>query len=768
MRRPQPVVVGSWPVQGFLDVSDQNSQSCSFKFYRIEIVHVMTQSREYLLHVCGSKEREEYFKPYSSDNLEKVFDRFVSTVTFEKCTRHETPDWTGQRVRKISLSGIKEPKVLHDVLRQYFKGWKLGSLAEFNPPSENNNGDIAQSNASVRRSASPPTTLRAHVDAAKSYQSKRSKRGQEMVQRAAAESPSNGKRKSSPSPLKDKKQSVLPFSFSPTTTRVKKPRKELHSDDEIEEDSDCMVFETDTKSRNSRKRRKGRQVDSDLDDSDDSAEAMCSPRVSVNRKQKEELSIRDLSKRRSSPFSSLPCISPSHSSPRPPSSKPSSFLGNMVKKVKTGISSITKRFTSSNKKSDNVKINGFRNVGNSCYVNAVLQSLLSLRPFVHDLWELVESDGGELGGGSSSPSSSTSVTISPSSSFKRVRQVGLSQRQASFFRSLAQVAREKEDSNHGVIDVKHLKDVIAKRYPRFSGNAQQDAHEFFSQCLNQLNDEVVREAKLLARERPKANGVDMSRVGGDHFSKGCNGKRSEKGDASNDVLCLLSEDSGDERVSPRKVPATEIEMDNFFGLNIEAEEEEEEGREERDEEEEGNGGEGAKASDKQKERKEEQERAADAAIDALMNSPTVTNFLCVVETTLRCSECGHERKIKEPHYDFSLDWPEDEEEEEEKEEKKKEMEKEKAEKENVFSTGDKDGDSKIEGANDIVARLLVRRSGVSGGAYFLGRGSSRYLSMFWASLSLPLFYFFIFFAKCHTLIVLLSFAFSFQLLTSVR
>lgn len=104
---------------------------------------------------------------------------------------------------------------------------------------------------------------------------------------------------------------------------------------------------------------------------------------------------------------------------------------------------------------------GFRNSGNSCYVNAVLQVLMAQTLFSKDLMR--------------------NRLVSPSP--------------GSFYSYVKDLVDTFKDKRHGVIDVKDLKDAIGTRYPRFAGNAQQDAHEFFSEFINHLNEDLCDSLK---------------------------------------------------------------------------------------------------------------------------------------------------------------------------------------------------------------------------------------------------------------------------------
>ena len=103
---------------------------------------------------------------------------------------------------------------------------------------------------------------------------------------------------------------------------------------------------------------------------------------------------------------------------------------------------------------------GFKNMGNTCYINATLSALLAIRPFVRDLTR---------------PSLADRLTphLPP----------------LSVYRALFGLAHDHESG--GTSTPRHLKQAIAHRCSQFAGHEQQDAHEFLSDCLDLLHDELV-------------------------------------------------------------------------------------------------------------------------------------------------------------------------------------------------------------------------------------------------------------------------------------
>ncbi|XP_055734958.1 ubiquitin carboxyl-terminal hydrolase 37-like [Salvelinus fontinalis] len=119
-------------------------------------------------------------------------------------------------------------------------------------------------------------------------------------------------------------------------------------------------------------------------------------------------------------------------------------------------------------------LQGFSNLGNTCYMNVILQSLFSLPSFSNDL-------------------------LKQGIPWKKVPANAL-------LRRFAHLLAKKDISCPEVKKdlLRRVKSAISSTAERFSGYMQNDAHEFLSQCLDQLKEDVEKVNKSWKSESPAA------------------------------------------------------------------------------------------------------------------------------------------------------------------------------------------------------------------------------------------------------------------------
>ncbi|KAI4805776.1 hypothetical protein KUCAC02_010373 [Chaenocephalus aceratus] len=115
-------------------------------------------------------------------------------------------------------------------------------------------------------------------------------------------------------------------------------------------------------------------------------------------------------------------------------------------------------------------LQGFSNLGNTCYMNAILQSLFSLPSFSNDM-------------------------LRQSIPWKKVPINALLRR---FAHLMAKKDVGCPETKKDLL--RKVKSAISSTAERFSGNMQNDAHEFLSQCLDQLKDDVEKMNKNWSSE----------------------------------------------------------------------------------------------------------------------------------------------------------------------------------------------------------------------------------------------------------------------------
>ena len=132
---------------------------------------------------------------------------------------------------------------------------------------------------------------------------------------------------------------------------------------------------------------------------------------------------------------------------------------------------------------------GFRNLGNSCYMAAIISVLVNLKPFAADL----------------------EMFATKLSTLRKLEPDSIVKSKMDFFWALLEVARNSASKNHGVMDLTQLKRAIGQRARQFSGREQQDAHEFYSGCIDAVSTDVGRAVKHLASSiEPRENEAPAS------------------------------------------------------------------------------------------------------------------------------------------------------------------------------------------------------------------------------------------------------------------
>lgn len=106
---------------------------------------------------------------------------------------------------------------------------------------------------------------------------------------------------------------------------------------------------------------------------------------------------------------------------------------------------------------------GLANLGNTCYMNAVMQAFCSLREFVADLLAMPQS----------------------------IPQVQTGR----LWSSSVNVLQKMNKVSQSAWSPADLQRIIGQAAPMFAGNQQQDAHEFFLEYINQLHDELLSARK---------------------------------------------------------------------------------------------------------------------------------------------------------------------------------------------------------------------------------------------------------------------------------
>ena len=121
---------------------------------------------------------------------------------------------------------------------------------------------------------------------------------------------------------------------------------------------------------------------------------------------------------------------------------------------------------------------GFRNLGNTCYINAAVSILTSLAPFVSDA------------AAAFARSHCFSELVLHANDPGARSQLNERQVKGDFLLELLRVCKELQADDHGVVNLKALKLAIARWRRIFGGYGQHDCHEFFSAAMELISEEL--------------------------------------------------------------------------------------------------------------------------------------------------------------------------------------------------------------------------------------------------------------------------------------
>ncbi|XP_075685220.1 ubiquitin carboxyl-terminal hydrolase 37 isoform X2 [Rhinoderma darwinii] len=131
------------------------------------------------------------------------------------------------------------------------------------------------------------------------------------------------------------------------------------------------------------------------------------------------------------------------------------------------------------------QLQGFSNLGNTCYMNSILQSLFSLQPFANDL-------------------------LKQGIPYKKIPLNALIKRFAFLLAKKDVCSAEMKREL-----LKKLKSAISATAERFSGYMQNDAHEFLGQCLDQLKEDMGKLNKTWKTELSSGDDRTGGKAGDD-------------------------------------------------------------------------------------------------------------------------------------------------------------------------------------------------------------------------------------------------------------
>ncbi|CAM9682636.1 unnamed protein product [Chrysoparadoxa australica] len=265
------------------------------------------------------------------------------------------------------------------------------------------------------------------------------------------------------------------------------------------------------------------------------------------------------------------------------------------------------------------QLQGLPNLGNTCYINAVLQSLFGLETFAKDLmsnrWvqaalqaaktqSLLETVDHRV---SNNQGKENSPPILGHTGGKLKAKGKDASKVPALYLAMLRVLLVSKNMAHGIMSPAQLKRAMDAQSDKFAGNMQQDAHEFCSDLLNAVHDELL----LLVDSLP-ANTMRLTEAVGSTKAR------------TTGTLADAMVTPGETGPVPTESSAT---PSNGAKTDIQA---------------------AANQPSSDCRTKDE---------SRLCWLPTTQSFHAEVEVTLVCNDCGYMRSKVELYRDFSLDLP---------------------------------------------------------------------------------------------------------------